>query len=58
MGSRIVGELLLLETHPALSPSQVPPPPALRCDTKGSLVGGRWSVGPGQRGADQYASLS
>ena len=30
MGSRVVGELLLLEAHLALSPSQVPPPPALR----------------------------
>lgn len=46
----------LLEAHPALS-SPRPPSPPLHCDAKGSLVGSRWPVGPGQHSADQDASL-
>ena len=41
--------------HPEPLPGS--PSPPLHSDAKGSLVGGRWPVGPGPQGADQDASL-
>ena len=47
----------LLEAQPPPEPLPGSPSPPLHSDAKGSLVGGRWPVGPGPQGADQGASL-